>query len=84
MERERHLEHYFERPMLNSRAEGNTIEAEFLVRRVKARLDASRQSNQILVDYMYNQFSPVRHNSFQNWYRLMAIWQNLQERYGTF
>ena len=40
----------FIRPMLNSPVQGSSIEAESLVKRVKARLNASRLANQILVD----------------------------------
>jgi hypothetical protein len=77
-------EHYFERPMLNSPAVGNTVEADYLVRRVRIRLDASHEANKIMVECMYSQLPPFKPEpAFRDWSGLLSIWQSLQNRYAT-
>ena len=74
----------FPRPMLNSPIEHPDYSGEVFVAKKMARLNASREANKIMIDCVYNQALPRSTEIyFADWFRLMRIWQSLQNRYGV-
>jgi hypothetical protein len=71
----------FVRPMLNTPIGHSAPEADLLIAKVKARLDASHVANKILTGWVYTQTATSCTGlSFEDWIRLMLIWQSLQNR----
>ena len=54
MKRNSELEHYFERPMLNWPVREGTSDAQLLISKVKARLEASRVANEMLAGWYHD------------------------------